>query len=287
MYEIPNDFSLLPLKYRNDITQSNQGIRRMAKWKNQLEIFRSLRRELSANRESLAGKLRFARSVIIASDVASQFYCEKKVEMKYLHGEVETEEKTIGSAAHEKLEEDAVNIEREDLWKKIYGGEPVLAVEMFILARYRDIVLGGMPDSILFQAGMPLIIFEFKFSQRQIAYLSHHIQSGTYGVILEKMGFDTSRLFYAVVTANPRTKGKRAFREEVMAAVIKNGPKEAVLKLKDATVHLNKFQLSKIEDNLNWAIEFWKQKRKPTLTTNPNKCCKCEYQIQCRNLAKI
>lgn len=50
----------------------------MAKWKTQLENFDSLRKELRLKREEQEGKLRFNRSVIIASDVASQFYCEKK-----------------------------------------------------------------------------------------------------------------------------------------------------------------------------------------------------------------
>jgi hypothetical protein len=58
----------------------------MTGWKAQLESFDSLLKGLKQNREQ-AGKLRFGRSVIVASDIAEQFYCEKKVEMEYLHGE--------------------------------------------------------------------------------------------------------------------------------------------------------------------------------------------------------
>lgn len=213
----------------------------------------------------------------------ASFTAKKKVEMQYLHGEVETEEKTIGSEAHEKLEEDAVKIRREDLWKKIYGKEPMFAVEMFILAKYKDIILGGMPDSVLFRNGRPLIIFEFKFSRSRIAYLSHHVQARTYGAILEKMGFDTSDLFYAIVTADPKTRGDRKFRSEVIATIIKNGPKETVLPIRDATIHFHKFNLSEVENYLRWAIDFWKQNREATPTNNPNKCIRCEYQTQCQN----
>ena len=255
----------------------------MVVWKSQLEAFDLLSKELIAKKELEQGKLRFNRSIIIASDVAGQFYCEKKVEMQYLHGEVETEEKTVGSNAHRKLEEDAIKIKREDLWKEIYGKKPVFAVEMFILSKYKDIILGGIPDSILFQAGKPLIIFEFKFSKSQIAYLSHHVQARTYGVILQEMGFDTSQLFYAIVTADPKTRGDREFRKQVVATVIKNGPNEVVLPIKDATIHLHKFDLSDIEKNLSWAIDFWKQNREANPTNNPNKCLRCEYQSQCRN----
>ena len=34
--------------------------------------------------------LRFNNRYIKISDVASQYYCEKKVELKYIHGDIET-----------------------------------------------------------------------------------------------------------------------------------------------------------------------------------------------------
>lgn len=106
----------------------------MTEWKTQLESFDSLLKELKQNRE-LGGRLRFGRSMIVASDIAEQFYCEKKVEMEYLHGEVETEAKNIGTEAHEKLTEDSVKVKRDELWQKIYGTKPVFALEMFLLAK--------------------------------------------------------------------------------------------------------------------------------------------------------
>jgi CRISPR/Cas system-associated exonuclease Cas4 (RecB family) len=254
----------------------------MAEWKTQLESFDSMLKELQRIREDQTERLRFGRSIIIVSDIAEQYYCEKKVEMQYLHGEIETEEKSIGSLAHEKLEEDAVKVKREAMWKEIYGKKPVFAVEMFILAKYKDVVLGGKPDSILFQAGHPLVVFEFKFSRSRIAYSTHHIQAQTYGAILDRMGFDTSHLFYAIVTADPKTRGSRKFRKEATDAVIKNGQKEGVLEIEDATIHVHKFSLSDIENNLLWAIDYWKQNREATATNNPNKCCRCEYQTQCQ-----
>jgi hypothetical protein len=80
----------------------------MKKWETQLENFDSLLKELRQSSQAQTGKLRFDRSMVIASDVASQFYCEKKVEMQYLHGKVETEAKTIGAEAHEKLTQDLI-----------------------------------------------------------------------------------------------------------------------------------------------------------------------------------
>jgi CRISPR/Cas system-associated exonuclease Cas4 (RecB family) len=255
----------------------------MTKWKKQLENFDSMLRELRRKRQEGEGNLRFDRSAISVSDIAEQYYCEKKLEMEYLHGEIETEAKTIGSEAHEKLIEKAVEIKRAALWKKIYGKEPVLAVEMFILGKYQDVFIAGQPDAVMFYKGRPVVIFEFKFSKSGIAYPSHHVQAKTYGLILEDMGFDTSRLFYAIVVADPATRGNPGLQTKAIDAIFKKGFEESILSIDDAIIHFCKFHSSEAQEDLQWAIEFWKQNREATPTTNPNKCARCEYQTQCQN----
>jgi hypothetical protein len=254
----------------------------MVKWKTQLENFDSLLRELRRKREEQNSRLRFDRSAIIASDIAEQYYCEKKVEMEYLHGEIETEDKIRGTEAHESLLEDAVEIKREALWKKIYRNEPVLALEMFILSKYQDVFLAGKPDSVLFQNGKPIIVFEFKFSKSGIAYMTYLVQAKTYGLILEKMGFDTSKLFYAIIVADPKTKGKPELQRKAIDVIFENGFEESILSIENAKIYFCKFSFSEAEKDLRWAIEFWKKSREATLTSNPNKCFKCEYQAECQ-----
>jgi CRISPR/Cas system-associated exonuclease Cas4 (RecB family) len=254
----------------------------MIEWKVQLEVFDSLLRELNGNRQGQSGKLRFDRSAVLVSDVAGQYYCEKKVEMQYLHGKIETEEKNIGTEAHEKLTEDAVKVKRDELWQKIYGREPVFALEMFLLAKYGDVFLVGKPDSVLFTRGFPLVVFEYKFSRSCVAYPSYHVQAQTYGVLLDKMGFDTSKLSYAIVVADPKTKGSIDLRQKAVHTVISNGAKEAVYPIGDATVYCNKFNRVNAEKDLAWALEFWKQSREAKPTSNQNKCARCEYQNKCQ-----
>jgi CRISPR/Cas system-associated exonuclease Cas4 (RecB family) len=256
----------------------------MTKWKIQLDNFNLILKELRRKRKAKAGLLRFDRSTICASDIAGQYYCEKKIEMEYLHGEVETEAKTIGSEAHEKMIEDAVEIKQKALWKKIYGKEPVLAVEMFILGKYQDVFLAGQPDAVMFYKGHPIVIFEFKFSKSGIAYPSYHVQAQTYGLILENMGFDTSKMFYAIVVADPKTKGDPMLQRKAIDAIFKEGFEESILSIDDAIVHFSKFHPSEAQESLQWAIEFWKQKRAATPTANLNKCANCEYQTQCQHL---
>ena len=62
----------------------------MITWKQQLEKYNSLLEQIANGKEKKEGELRFNRCIIRASDVAGHYYCEKKVEMGYLYGEVET-----------------------------------------------------------------------------------------------------------------------------------------------------------------------------------------------------
>ncbi|MGD0645307.1 MAG: PD-(D/E)XK nuclease family protein [Candidatus Bathyarchaeia archaeon] len=252
----------------------------MTEWKGQLERFDSLLKGLS-QKQSEKGELRFNRYFVIASDIAGQYYCEKKVEMQYLHGKVETEAKNIGTEAHEKLTEDSVKVKREELWQKIYEPEPVFALEMFLLANYDGVLLAGKPDSVLFTGGFPLVVFEYKFSRSSVAYPSYHVQAQTYGLLLENMGFDTSRLFYAIVVADPKTKGSRKLRQNVVNTIISNGPREAVHSINDAKIYYNKFNRVNAEKDLAWALQFWSKNREAQPTSNQNKCARCEYQAKC------
>jgi len=254
----------------------------MSRWKHQLEDYNSLVKELLEKREKGESGLRFNRPFILASDIAEQYFCEKKVEMQYLHGEIETEEKTIGTEAHEKLLENSVKIKRRELWQKMYGTRPVFALEMLLLAKHKDVILAGRPDSVLFQNGFPLIVFEYKFSRSQIPFMTHHVQARTYGILLHEMGFDTKRLLYAIVMVDPKAKDDKQLKRKVVSAIIKNGLKEATLSIENAKIQLSKFNKIDSEKDLDWAIEYWKNKRDATPTKNMNKCRSCEYFAECK-----
>lgn len=253
----------------------------MSRWKRKLASFDSLAKEIAEKQRSGKANLRFNMSFIPASGIAEQYFCEKKVEMNYLHGDVETEEKNIGTEGHEKLLEGSVEIKRQELWKKIFRKEPTFALEMPLLAKYKDVALVGRVDSVIFQNGYPMIVFEYKFSKSRIAYRTHHVQARTYGILLRDMGFDTSRLFYAIVIADPETRHDKGLRKKVVKAVYENGPKETELNVQNTVIYLQKFNEEEAERDLDWAIEFWKNTRDATMTSNPNKCRNCEHRVEC------
>jgi CRISPR/Cas system-associated exonuclease Cas4 (RecB family) len=202
--------------------------------------------------------------------------------MQYLHGEIETEEKNIGTEAHEKMTDGSMKVKSEELWQKIYGDRPIFALEMFLLAKYHDVILAGKLDSVLFKGGQPLVVFEYKFSRSIVDYPSYHVQAQTYGILLESMGFDTRQLFYAIVVADPVTRGSPELRKGVMKAVTENGQREALLSVENAQIYFSKFDSLSSGKNIAWAIEFWNKSREATATDNPNKCAKCEYQAECQ-----
>ena len=256
----------------------------MTTWKQQLKKYNSLREQIAERKEKNEGELRFGRCSVRASDVAGQYYCEKKIELEHLYGEVETETKNQGTEAHENLLEGSEAVSQETIWKAVYGKEPVLALEWLLLAEYNDIILAGQPDSVLFENGFPLVVFEYKFSRSKRAYPSYHVQAGFYGLLLKSIGFDTRKLFSAIVVADRNSRDDPNLRDNALEAVKNNGPKKAILPIENAVIYLNKFDEQEAKSSLDWAIQFWKGKREAISTVNHNKCKVCEYEEECKKL---
>ena len=256
----------------------------MIEWKKRLVEFESLLQQIAEKKEDRKGLLRFNRCTIRASDVAGQYYCEKKIELEYLYGEVETETKNQGSQAHENLLEGSEEVSREDLWKSVHSEGSVLALEWLLLARYGDIILVGKPDAVLFEDGFPLVVLEYKFSRSKRAYPSHHVQAGFYGILLKNIGFDVEKLYYAIIVADRSQKNDPNLKQRVVEAITENGPKNSIIPIENAVIYLNKFDEQAAASSLDWAIQFWKNQREATPTTNHRKCAVCEYKDQCETL---
>lgn len=256
----------------------------MDAWKNQLEKYNSLLTLIAERKENSEKLLRFDRCTIRASDVAGQYYCEKKIEMKYLYGDVETETKNQGSAAHENLLEGAEIVDQENMWRTVYSKEPVLVMEWLLLAEYEDIILTGQPDSVLFENGKPLVIFEYKFSRRKKVYTSHHVQAGFYGILLKNLSFNTEKLNYAIVVADRKLKCDPNLKDRVLDVIKNIEPKNTVIPIENAVIYFNKFDEQQAKASLEWALKFWKKQREAISTINPNKCRICEYEQNCKKI---
>jgi hypothetical protein len=245
-----------------------------------LSLDESLHQQLNESKEGSA-PLRFNQNYIKASVIAEQYYCEKKTEMTQIHGRVETETKKQGSEGHESLLWNTVEAEREEILQKIFSEESLTVHEMPLLAKYRDVILAGQPDAIMFKEGNPVALFEYKFSKSPLPYRSYHVQARVYGRILEGMGFDTTDLFYIIAVVPKESRSDTEIFRRVIEAVKENGAFEVSLKVKDSYVYLYEYNKGEAEKDIDWALEYWKCSRDAYPADNPNKCRSCEYKEKC------
>jgi hypothetical protein len=113
-------------------------------------------------------------------------------------------------------------------------------------------------------------------------YPSHHVQAGFYGILLKNLGFNTEKLFYAIVVADRKSKQDPDLRDKVLDSVKNIGLKSAVIPIENAVIYLNRFDEQQAKASLEWAIKFWKKQREAISTTNAYKCRICEYEEDCK-----
>lgn len=246
-----------------------------------LDRFYSLIREVLERRES---GLRFNIPFLSVSEISEQYYCEKKVEMARILGEIVTEHKIIGQEAHEILLKDTVKIERDEAFKKIFSDKPVLLREMLLLAKIKDVVIVGKPDAILFYSGVPLLLFEYKFTTHRIPFRDAHVQARLYGLLLNEMGFNTERLKYAIILVPPEFRGNEEIHRLprlIIKQVSKHGFPTKITTEK-AAIFVNDFNKSEALRDLEWALDYWLNKREAKPTSKLGKCKSCEYVEQCK-----
>ncbi len=194
----------------------------------------------------------------------------------------------LGRESHEEIVEDFEKIELEEIWKLIHSKGTVKIAEMTLLARYKNIVIVGRPDLLIFKDGAPIMIFEYKFSKYKIPFSSRHLQAQAYGIILRELGFDTSFLFYAIVVVPPEMKQEMDFLKKIPNLVLDQFIEKALvvqdestLALGDVKVFVFKFDSTQPEERLDWALKFWKCERESIKTDNANKCNSCDYKEHC------
>ena len=230
--------------------------------------------------------LRFNLPCVRASTIGAQYYCERKVEMVQLHGRVETEIKHQGVVRHEALQAGSVEEDRETILRRIFTGERVVVHEFPLIAGYRDVILAGQPDAILFRDESPLIVFEYKFSNSRIPYHSYHAQARVYCRMLEAAGFDTSDLYYAIAVA-PRDSHRDETIFGKVIKIVNESEGETSLTVGGAYVYLYEYSRPDSEKDIDWALEYWRETRNSEPADNPVKCRSCEYREKCSNATQL
>jgi CRISPR/Cas system-associated exonuclease Cas4 (RecB family) len=262
-----------------------------------IQHYYSLIREALGKHES---SLRFNTSFLTVSEISKQYYCEKKVEMERVLGKIVTEHKVIGQEAHEILLKNAVKVKQEEIFRKILSGKPMLIREMLLLAKIKDVIIAGRPDAIFFYSGNPLCLFEYKFKKHRFPFRDMHVQARLYCLLLNEMGFTTEKLRYSIMLVPPKFRKDEEIRrlplfiiKHILALGGHDGKRDYAITLLSpkimmgkAMIFINDFNKSEALKDLEWALEYWLNKREAKPTSKTAKCKSCEYVKQCSNTSR-
>ena len=245
------------------------------------------RDELVQHETENGRKFRTGLSTIPASSIAQQFYCEMKVEQDFIHGEIETEATNYGTELHEKL----LSMEKTTIQKIIEGIESggFTIVSMLLAAKFDELVLVGIPDAIIFQDSKPTHVIELKTTAKgdvNRIYDNQKAQALVYGLLLEQMGFDCSKLSPAVVryrSSSPLSEKEKSRFLSSLAVNLSIGKSEMISAKSNGQIvpHLLNYSRQEAAFMLNQKKGYWLNQREPEPTMFRNRCGSCVHNAVC------
>jgi CRISPR/Cas system-associated exonuclease Cas4 (RecB family) len=236
---------------------------------------------------------RYGISSVRASDISSQLYCEKKVELTLLHPEVRkaTPELLAGQQGHEELAAGAIPISPEDLRQKLESGEKLLVRESLLFGNYQGIPIAGKPDLVDYDGLKARLLVEYKFSSKREPYPDHLLQLTLYGLLLHLSKRDTTGLVGVLAFLPPEMKqrvrgasGIGQDREDEMIELCRKLRTSVLRKKKPASASNDQFacfaypfDLARARRLLKEPAEFWLGNRQAVPTAHRKKCQVCEF----------
>ena len=249
-------------------------------WKREREFFGSGKEEF-----------RHSTSFVAVSSIAEQYYCEYKLENEFAQGEIPTEAKDSGTALHDELMP-TERITREEFAKLVGRKKPSLAV-LGVWGSAGGLKVIGTPDHIIWSEGRPLWVVELKTTRGDPTPLweDQENQVRIYGLLLERMGFDCSRMRLAVVrlkSGEMRDEEKGEWIQRVSEALLADKVKWLEVRYPGRMkVHLLRHEPEKAEKAVASKAGYWLEEREPSSSSSVGKCRACEYSSTCpRSLSR-
>ena len=257
-----------------------------SKWKN------AYRTQLSLSESIWANNIPYllGRKCLKVSEIAEQYYCEKKVELAGKYGEEESEEGVLGRDGHEELTAGLKGVTPRKAWKQIGSKKPLWLSEFLFFAKYKNFYIAFKPDRMLLRYPEVKMLIEFKFSRYSQPFKNYHVQLQTEGILLNSLGFTTDSLYYLIIVAPSEIERDSAFLNSIPARVYKNRECYELgipILFDSITGYLYKFDMTEAQRDLEWALKFWREKRSAQRTDNKNKCRSCEFYNKCQKKERI
>jgi PD-(D/E)XK nuclease superfamily len=249
------------------------------------EFWDELWRRESRFLASGSAEYRHGASFVGVSTISSQYYCEYKAENQYTLGEIPTEVKEEGSALHDELVPQK-EISPQEFVSLVSRREPSFAV-LKVWGTVGGLRVVGIPDHIVWSDCRPLWLVELKSTRSDPARLweDQENQLRIYGLLLELMGFDCSRLKLALVRLNAGIIGdidRRAWAATVSSALQEGKEKELEDRFNGGMkVYLLRHDVRKATEAVLAKAGYWLNERAPTSSSSTGKCRACEYCDLC------
>ncbi len=243
-------------------------------WRKEREFFESGREEF-----------RHRTSFVAVSSIAEQYYCEYKLENEFELGEIPTETKDTGTALHDELMP-MEKITKEDFAELVVGKEPSLVV-LGVWGQIGGLKIVGMPDQMIWSDGRPLWVVELKTTRGDPAPLweDQENQTRVYGLLLDRMGFDCSKLRLAVVRLKSDELNEEERKEwivRVSAALLHGAVKGLEERYSGRMkVHILLHDVEKAVRAIAIKEGYWLEQREPIPSSSIGKCRGCEYNGSC------
>ena len=235
--------------------------------------------------ESGEKNFRHGTSFVAVSTIAGQFYCEYKVENEFAFGNVPTEAKDQGTNLHDEL------IPQEPITEKQFADlvsrKQLSYAVLNVWGTVSGLRLVGTPDHIVWSEGRPLWLVELKTTRGDPASLwpDQMNQTRIYGLLLELMGFDCSRLRLALVRLKAgelTDEDRRLWTESVSTHLKSRTLAELEAEYRGAMkLHLLDHDRAVAEASVMGKRRYWLGEREATSSESPGKCKACEYGAVC------
>lgn len=230
------------------------------------------------------GNLRFGRSTVSISKIAQQYYCEQKLDLASEYPVPPTEQMIKGEAGHEAAATLGIPVSKEEAVKEALAEreEAIFYCEFNVAWIHNGVPIIGMVDEAWFRGGSVDLVVERKFSNTLSVYSPYHIQAQLYCLGLGEMGFNNESTNYRIIVL------KRSCHE-CERLIDRSCPIFVLEKIDfgcdngEAKAFIYPFSKEKIVKDLDWALDFWLNKRKAMPTQNQAKCHACEYSSMCNS----
>ena len=237
--------------------------------------------------------LRHDLNALWVSLLAESSFCEQKAVLSVMHpdAEPESEEMRAGARAHLVLEAEGEKVEREELRRRIRGGELLTLREFPLKADFGGVSLYGKIDHVEFEGSRALWIYDFKFSRySHRLFPNHQLQLSLYGLLLAANEFDVSDLICAVVIVPPKPgkSGRLTKTDPHLANLAINSSKALrgdgglrrggrLFHQSGFAVHAFKFQPTPARKDFDDVLSYWLGQREVRVADTARKCERCAY----------